>query len=398
MVSTPNICPVCKKKHTPKDIKKCPLVAKLTLPKTKKLSDEFFGPSTSIFVGHVGYPKVNVGPMGIVEEKAHLDPKDWFGSDYPELLSNRASLVRSKQKREVHVKKSSQDFISENQEIALAKKPTDVELKFKKKPKYDFQFSNINSPVGPSAKIKKFDLAENPSISRKVEYIATDELKAEESAKKFYNLGLDIYKIENILSSGALGLEKNRKLVPTRWSITAIDDILGKYLIEGLKDYESVNKFKVFESEYLGNHFVILLMPGKWEFENFEAWAPGSYWSFQLKNSEILQEYEPFEGRTSYADEQTGGYYASRLGIVEGLEEMKRQARVVSFREVSEDYTIPVGVWQVRENVRNAFKEKPIQFNSFRSALNHADSRLKLNINDYVSRSKVLRQRRLDEY
>lgn len=397
MVSTPNICPVCKKKHTPKDIKKCPLVAKMTLPKTKKLSDEFFGPSTSIFVGHVGYPKVNVGPMGIVEEDAFLKPEDWFGSDYATLLSNRASLIRSKQKREVHVK-TEERFISENQEIVLAKKPTDVELKFRKKPKYEFKFSNINSPLGPSADIKKFKLAENPSISRKVEYIATDELKANESAQKFYDLGLDIYKITNVLSSGALGLNKNKKLVPTRWSITAVDDILSKYIIEKLKDYQSINNFKVFESEYLGNHFVILLMPGRWEFENFEAWAPGSYWSFHLKESEILQEYEPFEGRTKYADKQTGGYYASRLGVVEGLDEMKRQARVVSFREVSEGYTIPVGVWQVRENVRNAFKQNFSEFNSLESALKYADSKLKLDISDYNGQSRILRQKRLDYY
>jgi hypothetical protein len=37
------------------------------------------------------------------------------------------------------------------------------------------------------------------------------------------------------LSIGVLGLKKDKKLVPTRWAITATDDILAKKLLEKVK-------------------------------------------------------------------------------------------------------------------------------------------------------------------
>ncbi len=395
MVLTPDICPVCKVRHTPEDIKKCPLVARMTLPRLQKVGEEFFGPSSSIFVGHVGYPRVNVGPMGIVEPSAVIEPKEWFGKDYFQLLGMRAAVIRTKRKQSVYSKTR---FLEENQELVLAKKPTDVELKFKRKPFYDFKFSDITSPIGPTATLEKMRLAENPKISRKVEYVVTDELKATEATVELYTLNLDVYKIKDILSAGALGLEQNKKLVPTRWSITAVDDILGKHIIQEIKEYPEVNDFLVFESEYMDNHFLVLFMPGKWEFENFEAWAPGSYWAFNLKKPQILEEYEPWQGRTKYAEKETGGYYASRLGVLEGLYKMKRQARVVVFREVYEGYTIPLGVWQVRENVRNAFKHSPRKYETIGVALKDISSRLRLPIGGYIKQSKILKQKRLYEF
>ncbi len=195
-----------------------------------------------------------------------------------------------------------------------------------------------------------------------------------------------------------MGLEQNRKLVPTRWSITATDDIVFKSLVSEVKDFPSVNDYLVYSSEYLDNHFEVLLIPGSWEYENFEAWAPGSMWSFNLKKTEIIEEYEPFRGRTTYADKEGGGYYAARLAVIEALHKMKRQARVVVFREIYEGYTVPLGVWQVRENARNAFKRRPDIFRTLGEALKHIDSKLRLSINDYMGVSKILKQRRLSDF
>ncbi|MFB6077089.1 MAG: hypothetical protein ABEK12_03090, partial [Candidatus Nanohaloarchaea archaeon] len=56
-----------------------------------------------------------------------------------------------------------------------------------------------------------------------------------------------------------------------------------------------------------------------------------------------------------YVDETAGGYYAARLGPLEYLDDIGRQAKVLIIREVTDDYWAPLGVWVVRETVRGAF-------------------------------------------
>ena len=55
-----------------------------------------------------------------------------------------------------------------------------------------------------------------------------DEIKASEAIEFLYKNEFNEYTLSKILSVGVIGLAKNKKLVPTRWSITATDDILGK--------------------------------------------------------------------------------------------------------------------------------------------------------------------------
>ncbi|MFH1450896.1 MAG: Nre family DNA repair protein [archaeon] len=400
MVKSPeHICLLCKGSRALCGHKDCPRLAAVRVaPKINEAIDkDFFGPSPSVFVGRVGYPNINVGPMGTFEAMPYQNdnPPEWLSLDYSTIIELRTTLLRSKKKQNIFSKNY---FIDENQQLALASKPTDIEMNFTKKPEYKVTFSEYIRPMGPSASLEKLRITENPRIDRKVDYIVNDDLKAAEQAVSLFNTNIDVYKITNILSIGSLGLEKNKKLVPTRWSITATDDILGKNLIERVKDYKSVNDFLVFESNKLDNHFLVMLMPGSWEFENFEAWAPGGIWTQGLTSSFITQEYEPWRGRTKYAEKQAGGYYASRLGVVEALNEFRRQARVVVFREVNEGYVVPLGVWQVRENVRNALREMPMKFDTRESALEHIDSKLQLPIENYIKQSRMLRQARLSDY
>jgi len=398
MVSTPNLCLRCKGGKFLCGNRPCPLIARISMAPIvrQKLSTDFVGPSYSVFVGHTDYPNVRVGPLAALEpQQAINDPTAWFGMDYNKIIELRSMLLRSSARQNVL---SRSRFIEDNQALAMAKRPADVEIKFTKVPKFDMKFSDIHQPMGPSATLEKLRITENIKIARKVEYIASDDLKSTEAIGKFYASDLDVYKISTILSSGALGKERAKRLVPTRWSITAIDDIVFKKVAEKLRYLPELSEYLVFESEYLDNHFVILMMPGKWEFENFEAWAPGSSWSQGAEQTYIVEEYEGFSGRKKYADKQAGGYYAARIGIVEGLIGMKRQARIVSFREISEGYVIPLGVWVVRETVRNAFKSKPLRFLSRDLALKYIDSRLKLPIESYISQSNILSQKRLQDF
>lgn len=397
MVSTARLCIYCKGGRNLCGLGKCPLLDKVRMEqKIGEIPEKgFFGPSPSIFVGRIGYPNIMIGPMGDMGSSLEENPSTWFGKSYDEIIEKRSFVLRSKYKQNIF---SRSRFVEENQLLAMSEKPTDVEMDFKGRPVYRMSFSDIVQPIGPSVSVKGVRIVENVKVPRIVEKVVMDEMKANDSAFTLYSKDVDVYKLSAILSSGALGLERSRKMVPTRWSITAMDDMIAKRLMEDVRNFPQLKEYQVYESEFLNNRFVVLLIPGSWEFENFEAWKPGSFWSFSLKKTEIVEEYEPFHGRSAYADKQAGGYYAARLGVVEALHAMRRQARVVSFREVYEGYVIPVGVWQVRENVRNAIKSGCRKFATLKEALDHTRNRLKIPLDEYMKKSAVLRQKRLGDF
>ncbi|MGB2842051.1 MAG: Nre family DNA repair protein [Halobacteriota archaeon] len=408
------LCIACKGSRLLCERKTCPLLAALKKrTEFDKLTNtkEFFGPSTSVFVGRKGYPVVGVGPMTILEgvesnvELGRLEePSEWFaqGLGMDEIVELRSATLRAKRGEDI---KSRSNFVSDMAEIALAKQPVDVELTFKSKPSFNLSFSDITRPTGASVNVEKMHVTGNPKIPKKVDRIVSDELKAVEAANELYDLGLDVYKVAVILSSGTLGLRSAKKMVPTRWSITATDDLIFKKLAAQLKEYPTVDSYYVYESSYMDNHFLILLMPSLFEYENFEAWFPGSVWNDAFgQRPVIVEEYEGFKGRRQYAAEEGGGYYAARLAVAEALHKMRRQAGVVVFREIHPRYFIPLGVWVVRETVRDAFRKRGEKFDTRKEALDYIDSRLrakeglKLGIRDFEAQSVILRQKRLTDF
>jgi hypothetical protein len=110
---------------------------------------------------------------------------------------------------------------------------------------------------------------------------------------------------------------------------------------------------------------------------------------------------EGFFGRKTYA-EIGGCYYAARMASAELLRAEGRQAGVVILRESRPGYIMPVGVWNVREHVRAAYKTKPLTFPTLHGALDRIASRMQIPLQDWIKGSKVLRekflQRRLTEY
>jgi hypothetical protein len=63
---------------------------------------------------------------------------------------------------------------------------------------------------------------------------------------------------------------------------------------------------------------------------------------------------------------------------------------------------MPVGVWQVRENVRNAMRQAPFSFRTLDEALAHISHRFEIPLSRWVQNSKLLQdaiyQKRLTEY
>ncbi|WP_331235835.1 DNA repair protein NreA [Natronorarus salvus] len=327
--------------------------------------DSLFGSvSPSIFVGRSSYPEVSTGLLSPVgdEDRAteYVTSGDWYdqGIAIEDVYQYRSGLLNSTRSARVNVEDVWDGFVGVQREVAIADRPVDVEIGLSGSPDLDFGLDDIATPTGPHARAERADLAENPSVPKAVEKtLSDDDWKAEGAMTYLYRRGFDVYEINKILSAGALGIGERRRLVPTRWSITAVDDTVGKYLRGTVRNAPSVDSVEVYTNEYVGNRYWIVLTPGNWEFELVEMKSPGSVWNPDLDGTYwVASDHEGYDGRTEYVTGGTSGaYYAARVGALEHLADRGRQAKVLVLREVTDEQWAPVGVWQVRESVRNAF-------------------------------------------
>jgi hypothetical protein len=356
------------------------------------------------FVGHIGYPKVYVGPL-IPPTKGDthvLDmPELWLGKDIQTIIDYRFSLIRGKSLLDVHTASDPGKYLLDLHDLALSSSSVDVDAKFRKKPRMAVTLSEETQPFGPSAIIQDLKIA--PSTGeRKLEtvYYDGDQL-AVDGVVELYQNGVEVSRIQRILSLGMLGNQDRRKIVPTRWSITAVDDTLSKSLLRSVKQNPTLEKYHVYRYQYLDNIYAAVLVPRNWEFEWIEAWFPGTAWNENGSVPALMGDHEPYEGRTRYAS--VGGcYYSTRLAVAEALERMQKQAAAVVLREIHPGYILPVGVWNVRESVRAAFRTRPAVFDTFQEAFQFACKDFVIPQKTWIRNSALIRneifQRRLSQY
>jgi len=369
------------------------------------LSENVEGASPpSVFVGRIGYPYVYAGPMvpPVHEDTSFYDlPELWFGRAIDEIVGFRSMLVRGKYR--VHVRRFEEagKIMDMTRELALAVAPTDVELGLTRKPRGFLVLDDDVQPFGPSAPIRNLHVS-NTKWDHQVEkaYLDTD-LKAADAVQELFNRGVLVTKIQRAFSVGALGVKPNRRLVPTRWSITAVDSILSKDLMEKIKTFPEINEYRIYESAYLENQFEVLMLPDNWSYEAIEAWYPGTVWNPKSRWVVMFGDWEGYDGRTTYAD--IGGcYYAARLAVSELLTKERRQARVIVLREARPGYIMPVGVWQVRENVRNAMRQAPLKYNTLEDALKRIACQFKIPIKQWINKSQLVKnalyQKKITQY
>ena len=348
----------------------------------------------SVFIGRIGYPNVYAGPLvpPVHEDTSIYDlPEQWFGKSIDEIVGFRSLLVRGKHRVNVQKFMDAGKILDQTRELALADSSVDTELNLTKKPRGSISLDDDIQPFGPSAPIRNLHVG-NSRYDDKIEkaYYDTD-LKATQAVVELFNRGVVVSKIQKAFSVGAFGVEKNRKLVPTRWSITAVDDIISKNLREKVKTFPEINEFRVYESIYMDNVFEILMIPQQYSYESMEAWYPGTAWNPDGKSIAIFSDWEGNSGRTTYA--QIGGcYYSARLATCEQLLRERRQATVIVLREARPGYIMPIGVWQVRENVRNAMRQKPYLFKSLAESLQFISGRFEIPMQQWIMQSELLKR------
>jgi len=355
-------------------------------------SDSISGTSPpSIFVGSYNYPKVSVGPMvpPIHGDTSLLDsPEKWAGKSLEEIVNFRLNLVRGIQK--ISVNATEGRYIENLQEVAMSSKPIDSDLEFHKSVS-SISLDGESAPFGPIGEIKSAKFSSSSS-TKSIEKIFYDkELKSKDAILNLYNSGIDVSRIQKCFSIGMLGQE--RKLVPTKWSITATDDIISKSLAQEILDYSLIDSCKVFSYEHLGNFFSVVLFPHRWIYEMIEAWYSNGILGFG-------SDHEDARG-LGHPPAIAGAYFAAKLAIVEYLSKNKIQSGAIILREIRPEYAIPVGVWQVREGIRAAMKKKPFIADNFDHAITLASKMMSVSKSEWLSHGeigKLMRQKTISDF
>ena len=356
-------------------------------------SDYISGSSPpSVFVGSYGYPKVGVGPMvpPIHGDTSVFDiPEQWVGKSLEEIVNFRLNLVRGINK--LSITETEGRFIENLQDVAMSSGPIDSEIKFVKETVPVTSIDSQTAPFGPIGEIKNATFSPTSSNTHIEKVFYDYDLKADDAVMKLYNSGISISTIQKCFSIGMLG--KNRKLVPTKWSITATDDLISKNMVKDILEYDILDSFNVFRFEHLGNSFAIILFPHRWVFEMQEAWYGENSIGFG-------SDHEDAKG-INHPPAIAGAYFAAKLGVSEYLSKIKKQSGVIIFREIHPEYAVPVGVWQVREGVRQAMKTKPSNSESIKDAIHLATKSMSISENEWLSHGtmlKMLKQKSISDF
>ena len=357
----------------------------------------------SAVVGESGYPRVKVyysiAPTMDEGEAAYREaPRDWAerGETLRRIIELRSSTVAAVV--EARVAEPWRLYELEAAPAAVSRRPVEGEARLARPPTPQLRFDGVTKPLGPSAPALNLRVTGTPRLEAALEKTLWDDVKAFDAVARLYESGVDLYRIQRALSLGMLGRLRGRRLVPTRWAITAVDDMLASHLRRKLRSRPWISRVELYTWEYLGNRFTVILHPGPGAFEWVEVWHPRGLWTGSTSEPTVWRVHEDPRGRASAVD---GGFSAARTAVLEVLASRGVRADVVILREITKDYYAPVGNWHIREAVRKALERPPERPESFKEAVASAISRLKAGAQAAARASPVLRgarQARLTDF
>ncbi len=377
----PELCARCKGYKRLCGLPRCPILSRFqaqvyAASRISGLDVEGDSPP-SLLVGEEGYPRVRVVyqvPPGYRGEEArgHDDPRGWAERrvKLDSILEARSRLVGGAEKLDVR-----NPWLLYEREVSLAavsEKPVGSELRLASRPVPRLVFDGLTAPRGPVAPAREIRVDDNPRVPRALEKLFFDDALAEEAVWEAYSGGVDYYSLIRAFSAGLLGRLRSRRLVPTRWAITAVDSIISRRLRSLLLDKRDIDRVEVYKAYYLGNRFLVVLYPGPPRVDMIEVWHPSTPWVTGSKPI-VTSVYERPSGEPSVMD---GGYMAARVAVLEALVARRRRASVLVVREVLPEYYAPVGNWHIRETLRLGLSKPVSTHDTLREAVKVVEANL----------------------
>ena len=351
------LCAVCKGKGLC-GLARCPITERFHALTRGKPVTAYSGTAPSVFIGSSGYPSVRGGPL-LVHDSDH--PPAWLaeGLGIEDIVRLRAETIRGLS--------TIDSCLDQVQEIAIAPRPVMVDAVFDRPVRFQPDFDRVTALVGCAGDIASLAVLDHPPTDRAVDRVTSDtDLPAGEGCTLLHQAGIDVYRISPLMTAGLLG--RKRKIVPTRWAITAVDDTVSTAQKKEISRYPPIPSVRLHAADLFGNRVALLLVPGDWRYEMIERWGPRSLWAGETET--IVADREGMK-KTGYSP-ITGAYYSARLAVTEYLSRIQRSARVIVIRNVDPSYWAPLGTWVVREASRRAMAAEPAEFSSLAEAVQRA--------------------------
>ncbi len=340
-------CAKCKGYRKLCGLSKCPILERIRAWKIANWKGKkAHGPTPpSVIVGESGYPYVPL-MVGVAPsyDEIYENPEKWFEMRLPlsEIIKLRASMLTPFKRVRVN------DLNDEVVWAGVSTKPVDVEARLFREP-LPPSFDGVLKPVGPSAP-GEIKVVSNPKVDPVIDRLSNDDVKAEEGVKEAWEKGVNNENIVRAFSLGLLG--KNKKMVPTRWAITAVDTIVSEEIKSKMRDWREVGYERMGVYEHYGNKYVVILRPDVLEVEMYEVWKRGSLWA--RDRDEIIYNRERLVKGAKALDPRDGGFHALKRGFLEALSEFGVRSGATIVRIVDNRYYAPVGSWQIRLGVKEA--------------------------------------------
>ncbi len=357
-----------------------------------KPTKELEGYGSTALVGEKNYPQLKV--YNVSNEDKHSS----FFNTNKIVKQNYSDIVKLKAKNilgntnNIYVKKTNTKVLEEIQDVYKARNAVEFTSNFDKELKFNKPVLNkLSGVLGTKNELLNIILNENASTSKQIEKYTQTDIKSKEAIISLYEKGTNEAQIINLLALGNFGIQLNKKIVPSRWAITAYDKTIENYLYKKILDYKLIQDYEIYFHSDKGNSFLIILSPDNYSSEFVEfmnnGWSASDYVSIDNK----LKKVEP---------DTAGGFYATKLAINEYLDNRKRQCQYIGIRLI-EDYDVPLGVVFVRESVRQAMKNRLFKTSNLKDLdlfLKHKFSKYY----DYYITSQTLkekaRQKKLRDY
>lgn len=349
--------------------------------KQLKPTNEIEGYASGTIVGEKSYPNVKTHSISnFSPNNSFFKTADIVKKDYSQIIKLKAKNILGSTDKS-YIKKTNTRVNQELKDIYKSKKAIEFSSKFENELKFDkILVSKVSGIVGSKNELIELHANQNTQTSKQIEKYTQTDIKSKQAIISLYEKGVNEHQIINLLALGSFGVEINKKLVPTKWAISAYDQTIEKYLHKKIINYKLIENFEIYKIEDKGNNFVIILLPHEFSCEIIEQFDNTLERDFVGFNN-ILKKDEP---------ETAGGFYATKLSIQENLQKRKRQASFISIR-IIKDYDMPLGVVFVRECVREAMKNKLFQTSKFDELEEYLKNKFNNHYN-YFKISKVLQE------
>ena len=318
---------------------------KSNLKPTKEIS----GFAAFSIVGSKNYPNLKVHSISnedVIGE--YKKTSEIVKKNYDEIFKTKAKNIFGST-QEFHIKKQNEKLREDLVDIYKAKNSPKFSSKFENYLHFNKIIINKTAGIiGSKNELKSIDATSNIQTSKQIEDFSKKDTKSREAIISLYKKGISEHQIINLLSLGNFGINFNKKLVPTKWAISAYDQTIEKHLYKDIINYKELSKFEVYTYKDKGNEFVLILHPSYFLGEVIESFVNnGKY----IIEHDYISQNNTIKNQTP---QTAGGFWATKIGIHEHLTKRKRQAAYTSIR-IIDGYEVPLGVVFVRECVRESF-------------------------------------------